>query len=142
MDSELTVGQRLRIARKAAGLTQDELGESIGVGKSQISNLEKGASVLTRSNAIVLSERIGIPLNWLMTGEGETPKPGQLFAQSISSDNKIRGKGNEVSNSNQAGGADLQSEVEQLRFENALLKAANEKLEKDKENLMALLMKK
>lgn len=71
MDIQLTTGERLRIARKAAGLTQEELGKTINVGRSQISNIEKGLSELTRWNAATLSGKIGINLNWLLTGEGE-----------------------------------------------------------------------
>jgi len=91
MYSQLTVGERLRIARKDKGLTQEELGEVISVGKSQISNIEKGTSELTRANAIVLSGKLGITLDWLLHGEGKGPdeKAGTTFT-----DNKIKGNSN------------------------------------------------
>lgn len=39
------LGEKIREARKQAGLTQEQLGEKIGVQKSQISKMEKGKSV-------------------------------------------------------------------------------------------------
>lgn len=41
------VGEAIRKARLSQKLTQEELGERIGVKKSQISRLEKGQSVIT-----------------------------------------------------------------------------------------------
>jgi len=38
------IGQRVRSARKAAGLTQKELAEKVGIRQSTISELEKGES--------------------------------------------------------------------------------------------------
>jgi len=40
-------GQLIKEVRKENGLTQDQLGESIGVTKSQISKLENGTSNMT-----------------------------------------------------------------------------------------------
>ena len=40
-------GQFIKEVRKEKGLTQDQLGESIGVTKSQISKLEDGTSNMT-----------------------------------------------------------------------------------------------
>lgn len=41
------LGEAIKKARKAQNLTQEELGERIGVRKAQISKLEKGKSVIT-----------------------------------------------------------------------------------------------
>lgn len=41
------VGEAIRKARQAQNLTQEQLGERIGVQKAQISKLEKGKSVMT-----------------------------------------------------------------------------------------------
>lgn len=73
MFQELTVGERLKMARKAKGMLQEEVGKIIKVGKSQISNIEKGYGELSRGNAIVLSENLGIELDWLLTGGGKAP---------------------------------------------------------------------
>ncbi|MCX4294952.1 MAG: helix-turn-helix transcriptional regulator [Prevotella sp.] len=41
------VGEAIKKARQAQNLTQEQLGERIGVQKAQISKLEKGKSVIT-----------------------------------------------------------------------------------------------
>lgn len=41
------VGEAIKKARQAQNLTQEQLGERIGVQKAQISRLEKGKSVIT-----------------------------------------------------------------------------------------------
>lgn len=41
------VGEAIKNARQAQNLTQEELGERIGVQRAQISRLEKGKSVIT-----------------------------------------------------------------------------------------------
>lgn len=41
------VGEAIKKARQAQNLTQEQLGERIGVHKAQISKLEKGKSVMT-----------------------------------------------------------------------------------------------
>ncbi len=41
------LGEAIRKARQAQNLTQEQLGERIGVQKAQISRLEKGKSVIT-----------------------------------------------------------------------------------------------
>lgn len=43
------VGEAIRRARQAQNLTQEELGERIGVQKSQISKLERGRSITLTS---------------------------------------------------------------------------------------------
>ncbi|MBC5775218.1 helix-turn-helix domain-containing protein [Pontibacter sp. KCTC 32443] len=69
----MTIGERIRTARKAAKMSGEQLGAAIGVSKSQISNIEKGTSDVTRANAIVISSILNVSLNWLLFGlEDET----------------------------------------------------------------------
>ena len=39
------IGEAIRVARKQQNLTQEELGERIGVKKAQVSRLEKGGNI-------------------------------------------------------------------------------------------------
>ncbi len=54
------VGEAIRKARQAQNLTQAQLGERIGVQKSQISKLEKGRSI-TLSSMIRVFKALGVP---------------------------------------------------------------------------------
>ena len=71
MDRQLTAGERLKKLRKASGLTQEELGKMLNVGRTQVSNIEKGISELANWQAAQLSSHIGVSVAWLLTGEGK-----------------------------------------------------------------------
>ena len=54
------VGEAIRKARQAQKLTQEELGELIGVQRAQISKLEKGKSVITLPTMSRVFKALGI----------------------------------------------------------------------------------
>lgn len=64
------IGEAIRQARLAKNLTQEQLGEKIGVQKSQISRLEKGKSI-TLFSQMRLFSAMEIPLTLDMGGIGK-----------------------------------------------------------------------
>jgi len=66
----MSIGERVRRARKYAKLTQTQLGKAVGVKQATISDLEKGDS---RSSAylIQIAHACGVDSRWLATGKGE-----------------------------------------------------------------------
>lgn len=60
---------RLRAARMAAGLSQEELGKAAGISKAAISNSEKALSFPGRSALIFLYQAHRIDLNFTMAGQ-------------------------------------------------------------------------
>lgn len=64
------IGEAIRQARIAKNLTQEQLGEKIGVQKSQISRLERGKSI-TLSSLMRLFSAMEIPLTLDMEGVGK-----------------------------------------------------------------------
>ena len=56
------LGEAIRQARISKNLTQEQLGERIGVQKAQISRLERGKSI-SLSSITRLFKAMGIPLN-------------------------------------------------------------------------------
>ncbi len=65
----MALGQRLKEARKLAGLTQERLAELVGMTQAAIGALEKRDS--QRSNkAAELAEALGVSLLWLVSGSG------------------------------------------------------------------------
>ena len=70
----MTTGERIKLARKAAGLTQTELAEKIGVKFSAIHKYESGMVVnLKRETIAALSEALGVKPSWLMCLDDEDP---------------------------------------------------------------------
>jgi len=64
------VGEAIRKARQAQNLTQEQLGERIGVQKAQISRLEKGKSVITLPTMSRVFKALGITTAVLDLGTG------------------------------------------------------------------------
>ena len=54
------VGEAIRKARQAQNLTQEQLGERVGVHKAQISKLEKGKSVITLPTISKVFRALGV----------------------------------------------------------------------------------
>lgn len=64
------VGETIRKMRQAQHLTQEELGERIGVQKAQISRLEKGKSVITLPTMSRIFKTLGVATATLDLGIG------------------------------------------------------------------------
>lgn len=54
------IGEAIKKARQAQNLTQEQLGERVGVQKSQISKLEKGKSVITLPTISRVFQALGV----------------------------------------------------------------------------------
>lgn len=54
------LGEAIKKARQAQNLTQEQLGERVGVQKSQISKLEKGKSVITLPTISKIFQALGV----------------------------------------------------------------------------------
>lgn len=63
----MSVGKRVKEARKGAGLSQVELAKKIGVTQPTISELERGESY-SSSHLITIASTCGVDPNWLLTG--------------------------------------------------------------------------
>lgn len=71
------VGPRIRSARKQLGLTQEELGERIGIGKSSISEWESGKRVPDFEFLDALADALNVKLGYLIgsTDDSTPSKP-------------------------------------------------------------------
>lgn len=67
----MTQGERVKEIRKALGLTLEKFGEPLGVGKTAISNIEKGNRNLTEQMTKSICREFGVDYMWLTTGDGE-----------------------------------------------------------------------
>ena len=64
-----TLGQRIRQAREAAGLTQEQLGRSAGVTRSAISQWETGTVDSVEAATLNRAARaLGVSIDWLLSG--------------------------------------------------------------------------
>ena len=77
--NELTLGQRIAAERKKLGLSQEALGEKMGVSRQAISKWESDGAVPEIDKLIAMSKLFGVTLGWLLGVEEEAaaePTPG------------------------------------------------------------------
>lgn len=67
----MTIGERIRIARKELHMTQGIFGEKIGLSAATISQIEKGIVKTTERTIRDLCRVYGLSRNWLVDGVGE-----------------------------------------------------------------------
>ena len=79
----MTMGQRIAQKRKEQGLSQEGLGEQLGVSRQAIYKWESGAAVPEIDKLIALSRCFGVPVGWLLGVEEETPAPETLTERQL-----------------------------------------------------------
>ena len=62
---------RVKLIRKALKMTQEQLAQRLGVGKTALSMIETGKSGLSARNKNILVQELNVNPDWLDTGEGE-----------------------------------------------------------------------
>ena len=65
------MGERLKLIRKSLGLTQEQLAQRLGVGKTALSMIETGKAGLSQRNKNILVQDLNINPDWLESGEGK-----------------------------------------------------------------------
>lgn len=65
-DIKQQVGQQIREARKAKGLTQKELGEKLGVSESTVNQYESGKQNLTIDTLGKIADALGFSFSTLL----------------------------------------------------------------------------
>jgi transcriptional regulator with XRE-family HTH domain len=85
---DIHVGSRVRLRRNMLGLSQEKLGEAIGLTFQQVQKYERGANRIGASRLLELSEVLGVPVSFFYdetdpvhappvpTGFEETPQEG------------------------------------------------------------------
>lgn len=67
MVEAMTIGKRIMEARKAVGLTQEELGKRIGVSASMVSQYETGARIPKVGTIQRFSDALNVPIMDVLT---------------------------------------------------------------------------
>jgi transcriptional regulator with XRE-family HTH domain len=79
---DVEVGLALRRLRRNAGLSQTDLGESLGVSFQQIQKYERGSNRISASTLVKLARFLGVPPGELLPQDDAPPTPSsQLIAQ-------------------------------------------------------------
>ena len=66
----LTIGQRIRLARDAAGFNQGELAKRIGIKQASLSDLENGLSKAPSAKVLLdMADVLKVSPRWIIDGE-------------------------------------------------------------------------
>ncbi len=80
----MTIGQRIAEKRREAGLSQEALGESLGVTRQSISKWEGDGSLPEIDKLVGMSRLFGVSVGWLLGEEdGEQPPAAELSEQQM-----------------------------------------------------------
>lgn len=75
----MTVGERVRVAREAAGISQKSLADKIGVSEYTIIRLEKGRRAAKSDELEKIATALDVPLSYLVgIDDGEAPMPSDV----------------------------------------------------------------
>lgn len=71
---DMTIGDRIKVAREAKGWTQQQLADAIGAGDaSTIGQAELRETGAGKGNMVKIAAELGVSLEWLLTGVGNGP---------------------------------------------------------------------
>lgn len=65
-DTHKEIGLRIELFRKAAGLTQHELADAVGMGRTSITNIESSYQRVTIDSLYLISAYLGCKINDLL----------------------------------------------------------------------------
>ena len=72
-ENRLTLGVKLRVIRKARGMSQEELADAVGVSRSTISRLERDRPVARRKKLVsAIETALGVPSGFFLSGNAPT----------------------------------------------------------------------
>ena len=65
------MNDRIKLIRKALGMTQEQLAQHLGIGKAALSMIETGRAGVSARNRNILVQELNVNPDWLETGSGE-----------------------------------------------------------------------
>lgn len=73
MQRRYQVGARLRSLREGQQLSQEGLGELVGIDRKTVNRYEVGARAMNIDRAHALADALDVPVSWLFTDTWSTP---------------------------------------------------------------------
>ena len=86
----MTTGQRISDKRKELGLSQEALGEKLGVSRQSIYKWESDSSLPDVDKLIALSRLFSVSVGWLLGVEEDTPSPTAAQQESYNTEERQR----------------------------------------------------
>lgn len=84
---DVHVGSRVRLRRMMTGISQDKLGESLGLTFQQIQKYEKGVNRIGASRLFQISQILNVPVQFFYDDYEGLPNAVPAFAENIPGEN-------------------------------------------------------
>lgn len=81
--ASITLGQRIRARREAAGLTQEKLATHCGVSRAAVAQWEAGVTRPSLDNLVKAADTLGVWLSWLTMGDQSLPDTPNPFTPAV-----------------------------------------------------------
>ncbi|RVA96013.1 XRE family transcriptional regulator, partial [Mesorhizobium sp. M7A.F.Ca.US.006.04.2.1] len=82
---DIHVGSRIRLRRNMLGMSQEKLGENLGITFQQIQKYEKGTNRVGASRLQAIASILGVPVAFFFEdAPGQEPVAGRGFAEDAS----------------------------------------------------------
>jgi len=78
------VGARVRMRRMLAGVSQEKLGEALGLTFQQVQKYEKGSNRISASRLQQIAKMLDVPVSFFFDGAPTGDEPGGGFSDSAS----------------------------------------------------------
>ena len=83
-DQKQKIGERLRLAREQAGLSQGQVAKMLNLHRPTITEIEAGRRKVSAPEASQFAEIYGVSLDWLLNGSEQDDPSIQLAARELS----------------------------------------------------------
>ena len=84
---DVHVGSRVRLRRMLIGMSQEKLGEQLGLTFQQVQKYEKGSNRIGASRLYQIAQILGVPVQFFYDDMGTTSVSGQAFADGEAGEN-------------------------------------------------------
>ena len=79
-DADIEMGRRIRLRRLEAGISQEELGDKLGVTFQQVQKYERGFNRVSAARLQLIAEMFGVDIPFFYDGDGKGPDVDSLLA--------------------------------------------------------------
>lgn len=77
---DVRVGARVRLRRKALGVSQQALGESLGITFQQVQKYELGANRVSASRLVAIAQALETSVAWLVAEDGDNAVSDSVYS--------------------------------------------------------------
>ena len=88
----MTIGERIALERKELGLSQEALGEKMGVSRQSIYKWESDAALPEIEKLVKLARAFGVSVGWLLGEEDDAPEKRELTPAQLAMVEEIVGR--------------------------------------------------